>query len=129
MQNNPSLYGFLFGYGYVNRNIDIAVVAGGLNRSPFSVACYIFIILYFIILFAPLVVVNVPAFNDSMFTSLPWRGFTLDWFFGKGPEKIGLINDSRNIDGILTSFRVAFCVTILTSIIGTLGSLLLLHHL
>jgi len=28
-----------------------------------------------------------------MFPSLPWKGFTLAWFFGEGPEKTGLFYD------------------------------------
>ncbi len=46
----------------------------------------LFIALYFVLLFAPLVVTMILAFNDSMYPSLPWEGFTLDWFFGSGPE-------------------------------------------
>jgi len=94
------------------------------NKKGYMIGYNIFIILYFIILFSPLIVVSILAFNNSMFTSLPWRGFTLDWFIGKGPEKIGLIHDTRNLNGIFNSFKVAFCVTIVTLIIGTLAAFL-----
>ncbi|MEA3347953.1 MAG: ABC transporter permease, partial [Pseudomonadota bacterium] len=73
-----------------------------------------FIISYFVILFSPLLVVCILAFNDSMFPSLPWRGFTLDWFVGDGPEKIGIFNDPRNMKGIWVSLNVAFWVTLFT---------------
>jgi len=94
------------------------------NKKGYMIGYNIFIILYFIILFSPLIVVSILAFNNSMFTSLPWRGFTLDWFIGKGSEKIGLIHDTRNLNGIFNSFKVAFCVTIVTLIIGTLAAFL-----
>ena len=75
-------------------------------------------------MFAPLVVVCVLAFNDSVFTSLPWMGFTLDWFIGEGPEKMGFFQDTRNMNGVIISFYTAFFVTILTLIIGTLAAFL-----
>ncbi|HSN80848.1 MAG TPA: ABC transporter permease, partial [Rhodoferax sp.] len=37
---------------------------------------------FFAFLFLPLVVVAVFAFNDAPYPAPPWRGFTLDWFFG-----------------------------------------------
>ena len=37
---------------------------------------------FFVYLALPLTVVCVFAFNDSLFPSLPWQGFTLDWFWG-----------------------------------------------
>ena len=47
-----------------------------------------FIILYFVFLFAPLVVTCVLAFNNSDFPSLPWQGFSLDWFGRRpGPDR------------------------------------------
>jgi spermidine/putrescine transport system permease protein len=95
------------------------------NKKSYIISYNIFIILYFIVLFTPLIVVSILAFNNSMFTSLPWRGFTLDWFLGKGPEKIGLIHDTRNLNGIFSSFKVALCVTFITLIIGTLAAFLI----
>jgi len=83
-----------------------------------------FIILYFTFLFAPLVVTCVLAFNDSNFPALPWQGFSLDWFFSAGPERIGLFHDDQNLRSILTSFRTAVCVSILSVIVGTCASFL-----
>jgi spermidine/putrescine transport system permease protein len=64
------------------------------------------------------------AFNDSMFPSLPWKGFTMDWFTGTGPEKIGIFNDSINLRSIGVSFRVALSVALLSTLFGTLAAFL-----
>lgn len=83
-----------------------------------------FIILYFVFLFAPLLVTCVLAFNDSNFPSLPWQGFTLDWFFSHGPERVGLFHDDQNLRAIVTSFKTAFFVSILSVVVGTCASFL-----
>jgi len=83
-----------------------------------------FIILYFVLLFSPLIVIMVLAFNNSMFPSLPWNGFTWDWFFGDGPDKIGIFNDARNMKGLRISLYVAFWVTSISTLIGTCAAFL-----
>ncbi|MGD9364025.1 MAG: ABC transporter permease [Desulfobacterales bacterium] len=87
-----------------------------------------FIIFYFFVLFAPLLVICVLAFNDSLFPSLPWYGFTLDWFFGEGPDKIGIFNDARNLKGLYISFKVAFWVTLFSTTVGTCAAFLFEHE-
>jgi len=98
------------------------------NPKPYTNAFKAFIITYFIFLFAPLVVTMVLAFNNSMFPSLPWKGFTLDWFFGDGPEKYGIFNDATNLRSIGVSFRVAISVMILSTILGTCAAFLFEHE-
>ena len=85
---------------------------------------HLFVVVYFLILFAPLVVTMVLAFNDSMFPSLPWEGFTLDWFFGDGPQKYGIFNDQTNLRSLATSFRVALAVTVFSTFFGTCAAFL-----
>ena len=80
--------------------------------------------LFFIFLFAPLVITCVLAFNDSNFPSLPWKGFSLDWFLAAGPERIGLWYDRSNIAAIWVSCRTAFWVSILSLAVGTMGAFL-----
>jgi spermidine/putrescine transport system permease protein len=63
-----------------------------------------------------------------MFPSLPWYGFTLDWFIGEGPDKIGIFNDARNMKGIFVSFKVAFWVTLFTTTVGTCAAFLFEHE-
>ena len=98
------------------------------NPKPYANAFKAFIIAYFVFLFAPLVVTMVLAFNDSMFPSLPWNGFTLDWFFGNGPEKYGIFHDATNLRSIGVSFRVAIAVMILSTILGTCAAFLFEHE-
>jgi spermidine/putrescine transport system permease protein len=83
-----------------------------------------YVIIYFLFLFAPLLVTCVLAFNDSMFPSLPWKGFTLDWFFSEGPQKIGFFHDQKNLRSIWVSLRTAVCVTLLSTIVGTCAAFL-----
>jgi len=98
------------------------------NPKGYTRAFKVFVITYFVFLFAPLIVTMVLAFNDSMFPSLPWEGFTLDWFFGKGPRKYGIFNDRINLRSIATSFRVAVAVTILSTTLGTCAAFLFEHE-
>jgi spermidine/putrescine transport system permease protein len=85
----------------------------------------VFISLYFLFLFAPLLVTCVLAFNNSMFPSLPWKGFTLDWFFGTGESGItGIFHDTRNLRSIFVSLRTAACVSILSTIVGVCAAFL-----
>jgi len=83
-----------------------------------------YVILYFIFLFAPLLITCVLAFNDSEFPSLPWKGFTLDWFTANSDQRVGIFHDRINLDSIWVSFRVAFYVTLLSTVVGTCGAFL-----
>ncbi len=85
---------------------------------------HLFIFAYFFVLFAPLVVTMVLAFNNSMYPSLPWEGFTLDWFFGDGPQKYGIFHDETNLRSLATSFRVAVAVTVISTFLGTCAAFL-----
>jgi spermidine/putrescine transport system permease protein len=84
----------------------------------------LYVILYFIFLFAPLLITCVLAFNDSQFPSLPWKGFTVEWFSANLPERVGIFHDQVNLDSIWVSFRVAFFVTLLSMMVGTCGAFL-----
>lgn len=84
----------------------------------------LYVIFYFIFLFAPLLVTCVLAFNDSQFPSLPWKGFTVEWFTGDKPDRLGIFHDQINLDSIWVSVRVAFFVTLLSLGVGTCGAFL-----
>jgi spermidine/putrescine transport system permease protein len=94
------------------------------NTRRYKIGFSVFAGGYFIFLFAPLVMVSILAFNDSMFPSLPWYGFTLDWFIGKGPKKVGLFYNPLNMNAILTSLRVALGVSLLSTFVGTCAAFL-----
>ena len=83
-----------------------------------------YVALFFVYLIAPLLVVGVFAFNDSMFPSLPWGGFTLDWFFNDTEPRLGLFHDGRLLDSIWTSFYIACWVTVLSVAVGTSNAFL-----
>ncbi|MBT8330005.1 MAG: ABC transporter permease [Desulfofustis sp.] len=90
----------------------------------YSISFKIYIILFFIFLFAPLLITCVLAFNDSIFPALPWKGYTLDWFFSEGPERIGIFHDQINLASIWVSFKTAFFVALLSTVVGTCGAFL-----
>ncbi len=90
----------------------------------YSIGFKLYICLFYMFLFAPLLVTCVLAFNDSNFPSLPWKGFTLDWFFANTSERIGLFHDSNNLASIWVSIRTAFFVSILSLIVGTMAAFL-----
>jgi len=94
--------------------------SSGLYRWGFR--SYVFC--YFFFLFAPLLVTCLLAFNDSMFPSLPWKGFTWDWFFSEGPTKIGFFHDQKNLRSLWASLKVAFSVTLLSTLLGTCAAFL-----
>ncbi|WP_033069653.1 ABC transporter permease [Thalassospira australica] len=83
-----------------------------------------YIALFFIYLSAPLIVVSVFAFNDSLFPSMPWEGGTLAWFFGDSDPYIGIFNDSKLLESVGVSAFVAFWVTVLSVTVGTCNAFL-----
>ena len=74
--------------------------------------------LFFAYLALPLTIVAVFAFNDSQFPSLPWEGFTWDWFFGDARPKIGVFHERPILRAIGTSGFVALCVSALAVAVG-----------
>lgn len=94
------------------------------TSRAYSLSFRLYIVLYFSFLFAPLLVTCILAFNDSQFPSLPWKGFTLEWFTANRPERVGIFNDQINLDSIWVSARVAFFVTLLAVAVGTCGAFL-----
>ena len=96
-----------------------------IRRGPFLKGAYAaYVVSFFIYLAAPLVVVAVFAFNDSMFPSLPWNGFTWDWFVNPTEPRLGLFHDRTILSSIGTSVFVAFWVTLLSVAIGTSNAFL-----
>lgn len=83
-----------------------------------------YVAVFFAYLAAPLIVVAVFAFNDSVFPSLPWNGFTLDWFIKDSAPRTGLFHDGPILASIGTSLFVAFFVTLLSVVVGTCNAFL-----
>jgi len=93
------------------------------SRS-FKVTYTAYVALFFIFLAMPLAVVAVFAFNDSLFPSLPWNGFTLDWFFNASDPKRGIFHDRELMESIGVSMYVAVWVTVLSVLVGTINAFL-----
>ena len=72
----------------------------------------------------PLTVVAVFAFNDSQFPSLPWEGFTWNWFFGEDRPQIGVFHERGILRAVGTSAFVATCVAVLSVSVGTTNAFL-----
>ena len=83
-----------------------------------------YVVLFFTYLALPLTVVAVFAFNDSQFPSLPWEGFTWDWFLGAEQPKIGVFHERPILRAIGTSAFVGFCVSVLSVAVGTTNAFL-----
>ena len=94
------------------------------NSKTYSFSFTLYVVLYFVFLFAPLAVTSILAFNDSQFPALPWNGFSLDWFFADTPSRVGIFHDRMNLDSIWVSVQTAFFVAILATAVGTLGAFL-----
>ncbi len=94
------------------------------QSSTVRIAYATYVTLFFIYLAAPLVVVAVFAFNDSMFPSLPWKGFTLDWFINPTEPRLGLFYNGTMLRSIWVSVGVASAVTLLSVTVGTTNAFL-----
>jgi len=88
------------------------------------VAPWVYAAAFFAFLFLPLAVVAVFAFNDANYPAPPWRGFTLDWFVGRG-TRVGLFGDAALLHSLWTSTLVAGWVTLLSVAVGTVNAFLI----
>ena len=96
-----------------------------MNKHPaFDLAYRCYMLAFFIFLAAPLVTAGIFAFNDSLFPALPWRGFTLDWFFNDTEPKLGMFHDRRLLRGLYYSTLIALCVAALSVVVGTCNAFL-----
>jgi len=102
-----------------------------LNRNKnwgFLLGYRLYVLAFFVFLAAPLVAAGTFAFNDSQFPSLPWQGFTLDWFFNDTEPKLGMFHDRRLLRGLYYSFVIAGCVSLLAVAVGTCNAFLFVRQ-
>lgn len=90
----------------------------------FSAIYGTYVALFFVYLSLPLLVVSIFAFNDSLFPSLPWQGFTWDWFFSDELPKRGVFHEKSILGSIGTSAFVAVSVAALSVFVGTCNAFL-----
>ena len=75
--------------------------------------------LFFLYLFAPLIMMGTAAFNDVEFPQVvPWEGFTLRWF----PQ---LLNDALMVEGIINSFWIGLGVVALSVPVGLAAAIMM----
>ena len=94
------------------------------QTTSYRVLYRVYILFFFVYLFAPLVVTGVLAFNDSQFPSLPWQGATLDWFISSGPDRIGFLYDESLLGSLWVSLQTALLVSLLSVGVGTMTAFL-----
>jgi spermidine/putrescine transport system permease protein len=94
------------------------------SSKSYKIFFGLYIFLFFTFLFLPLIVISVLAFNNSDFISLPWHGFTLDWFFANTDDRTGLFFDDDLLRSIWISIKTAFFVSIFSTIVGIIAALL-----
>lgn len=94
------------------------------NGRLYTLSFKVFVTLYFVFLFAPLLITCILAFNDSQFPALPWKGFTIEWFTASRFDRVGIFHDSINLDSIWVSAQVAFFVSLFSLGVGTLAAFL-----
>jgi len=87
--------------------------------------------LFFLYLFVPLLIMVLAAFNANEVPSVTdWRGFTLDWFTGRYNESgelvvRGLPQENRLLEGLWNSLLIAFGVITISIPMGLSGALIL----
>ncbi len=94
------------------------------NSPLYKISYRTYIIIFFIFLILPLITIAVLAFNNSDYIALPWKGFTLDWFFANTDQRTGFFADDELIQSIFTSLKTGFFMALLSTIVGTMAALL-----
>lgn len=85
----------------------------------FKAVFVLYLAVFAIYLFAPLVIMAAAAFNTSRFpTVIPWQGTTLDWFSA-------MWADRAMWQSLWTSVVVAVCVVLVVVPVGTAAALVL----
>ena len=94
------------------------------RSKKYNFGFLLYITLFYVFLFAPLVITCILAFNNSDFPTLPWKGFSLDWFLSNTRDRLGLFHDDNSFQSIFISIQTAFFVSIFSLIMGTMGAFL-----
>jgi spermidine/putrescine transport system permease protein len=78
-----------------------------------------YILLFFLFLFAPLIMMSLAAFNDVSFPQVvPWEGFTLRWF-------PALFDDALMMEGFVNSIWIGIGVVALSVPIGLAAAIVM----
>lgn len=77
--------------------------------------------LVFLFLYAPILVLVLFSFEQGTFSTLPWSGFTVEWY-----EE--LAGDTRLVRATMNSLYVGVVVTTGATVLGTLGAIALVRQ-
>ncbi|EGB14553.1 binding-protein-dependent transport systems inner membrane component [Pseudodesulfovibrio mercurii] len=80
---------------------------------------YTFVVYGFVYL--PIMLMGLFSLNSSDMIAFPLTGFTLDWYNQ-------ILHDGRIFKGLVTTMAVAFPVTIITTVLGSMAALVLTRH-
>ncbi|WP_435158009.1 ABC transporter permease [Haladaptatus sp. DFWS20] len=78
-------------------------------------------LLVFLFLYAPIIVLFAFSFEKGTFSTLPWSGFTLEWYNQ-------LIGNQVILQSAINSLYVGSVVTTVATVLGTLGAIALVRH-
>jgi spermidine/putrescine transport system permease protein len=98
------------------------------TSGPLLLVYRAYVVIFFLYLVAPRAAAGVFAFNDSLFPSLPWQGFTLDWFFSPVEPKLGMFHDDRLLRGLRNSLVIGLIVSALAVAAGTSNAFLFVRR-
>ena len=85
----------------------------------FRAVFVMYLVIFTLYLFAPLIIMGAAAFNESRFpTVIPWQGTTLEWFKA-------MWADAAMWQSLWTSVLVAVCVVVVVVPVGTAAALVL----
>lgn len=79
----------------------------------------LFLGLFFLYLYLPIIILVVYSFNDSRFSSM-WGGFSLRWY-------ASALQNKSLLDAVLTSFTVGITSSVLATIIALMAALILVR--
>jgi spermidine/putrescine transport system permease protein len=89
------------------------------ERDWSQVALNVYLAIFFVYLFAPLLVMSLAAFNAYQYPSITqWQGWTLRWF-------AALADDTRMWQGVIHSLIIATGVILISLPLGLAGALIL----
>lgn len=74
-------------------------------------------IFYIAFVYAPVLIIPIFSFNDSIFIALPLKGFTLGWYTELFAHPDGLAKS------LLASLQIGIAASLFSTILGTLGAM------
>ena len=85
------------------------------SKSIKEISYRIFIGLFYLFVFAPVIILIIFSFNNNKYPTLPWSGFTLNWYRG-------LFSDTTMVEPLTNSLISASLVSLISLAIGFIGA-------